>query len=1021
MKTKFNGILTLLLAFVVQISFAQEKTITGTVVDETNMPLPGATVLIKGTTTGASTDFDGKYSISANVGDVLTFSYVGYADQSSTIGASNKIDITLELDSSLEEIVIEAYTGVTTKAKSTTAATTISAETVENRANASVVQSLQGQVSGLNIGTGSGQPGSNSTILLRGVSSINGNVEPLFIVDGVPVDEDNFRSINTSDVESISVLKDAAATALYGNRGASGVIVMTTKKGKFGQALEISYKGQLGVSVLPKTNFEVMNAYQKLNFNRDNDSGLGSGLSDAEINAIAKQTNTDWKDIFFRRGLTQNHTINISSGTENTRSFTSIGFMNQDGVTRRSALKRFNFRNNFSGKSKNDKFNVNTTLTANYSTSDFIQNEGAGSLANPFLVPYVANPFESPFNPDGSLDTVGTGQDGFDNTPFTSLNNTLLNTDKEEELKIIGSLNTSYKLTKNITAGYNLGVDYTQINALVIRDPRSVYGQTDVGSGEAQFQGSQFESYRRDVRFSNLVTLGYNKVINEVHTFDLNLFTEYNHSFVNSNSLQAFGLNPKLLGYGSGFVDGTTTDDLNGDGVVDGAAEFQTYVPSIGSNKLNVSNFAYFGVLKYDYNEKYGFQATLRRDASSRFKEENKWGTFYSLSGRWNIAKENFMSNSSLNTLKLRVSYGTTGNERISGAYYGAINDFLDLYSSGTGYNNSVSIESSQLGNPDLKWETTAQANIGLDFGWKQNKISGSLDVYDKVTSDLFINSPQSVAATGFTAVNANVGEMSNKGIELTLRYNAIKTDDFNLSIFANGSYNKNEILDLGGDREIIDGGGRTVLQVGQPIGSFYAVKWAGVNPANGNNLYYDIDGNVTENYSLEDRVFIDKAQYPTYQGGFGFESSYKGFSLDTQFSFVADIYRNNGSLGVIEDPTLLSNSNGSVTLLDAWQQPGDITNIPSLNTASIRNRLTDRYIEDASFLRLRNVTLGYNFDSVMNDKWAISGLKVYLQAENLVTWSKWRGWDPESDYRNSDFFDYPTPQIFTLGVDVKF
>lgn len=1018
MKTKFNGILTLLLAFVVQLTFAQEQTVSGTVVDENNLPLPGATVLVQGTTSGTSTDFDGKYSIKANNGDTLEFSYVGYATQAIAV-TSNSINVTLQPDNSLDEVVIEAYTGVTSKEKASTSITTITAKAVESRPNASVVQSLQGQVSGLNIGTGSGQPGSNSTILLRGLTSLNGNIEPLFIVDGVAVDEDNFRSINTSDIESVSVLKDAAATALYGNRGAAGAIIMTTKKGKFGDGIKISYKTQLGISRLPEPNFDVMNAYQKLELDRLRNQGVGAGMTDAEIQALASQTNTDWTDIFFRSGLTQNHTLNISSGGEKTNSFTSIGFFDQEGVTRRSALKRFNFRNNFSGKSSNEKFNFNSNITANYSTSDFIQNEGTGNLANPFLVPYVAMPYYSPYNPDGSLNTVGSGQDGFDNTPYTSLNNTLLNTDKEEEIKIIGSLSGNYEILKNVKAGVNFGVDYTQINSTVIRHPESIYGQSDVASGDAEFQGSQFESFSRDVRFSNLVSLGYSNTFNDAHSLDANIYTEYVHSFFNSNSLQAFGLNPLLIGYGSGFVDGSTTEDLDGNGLIEGAAEFQPYLPSIGSNKVNVSLFSYFGVLKYDYKERYGLQASVRRDASSRFTDENKWGTFYAVSGRWNIHNESFMSNSSINNLKLRASYGSTGNERIAGGYYGAIRDYLNLYASGNGYNSTVSLDPSVIANPDLKWETTFQTNVGIDFGWKGNKVSGSVDFYNKDTKDLFLQSPQS-HITHTSSVNANVGRMVNQGVELSLKYNAINKNDLKVSLFANGSYNKNEIKELNGT-DIIDNGGRTVNAVGHPAGSFYAVRWAGVNPANGNNLYLDINGDITEFYSESDKVFIDKSVYPTYQGGFGFNASYKGFTLDTQFSFVADLYRNNGSLGVIEDPTLTGIANSSVTLLDAWQQPGDVTSIPRLDSESIRNRLTDRYIEDASYLRLRNITLGYNFDKVLNDKWLISGLKVYLQAENIITWSKWRGWDPESNYRTSDFFDYPTPQIYTVGVDVKF
>ena len=1020
MKTKFSVTLTLLLVLVVQISFAQNKNVSGTVSDESGVPLPGATVIITGTSTGVSTDFDGNYSISASEGDVLVFSYVGYTNQSQTVGASNTINVSLVPDNALEEVIIEAYSNnAVSKEKSVSAITTLSAESVESRPNASVVQMLQGQVPGLNIGTGSGQPGSNSLIILRGVGSINGNIEPLFIVDGVPVDEDNFRSINNADVATISILKVASASSLYGSRGANGAIIITTKKGRYGASLEVNYKSQYGFSQLPSPNFDIMNSRQKLELDRSLGQGLGNGLSDQALNALANQTNTDWSDVFFRNGTTNSHNISISSGSDKTNSYSSFNYFEQEGVTRRSSLKRFSFRNNFNGKSEDEKFNYSSSITANYSTSDFIQNEGTGNLSNPFLVPYVALPYYSQYNPDGTLNTIGSGEDSFANTPYTSLNNTILNTNLQEEVKFIGNVRANYEFATNLTAGISFGVDYTQITSKFIEDPQSIYGQGAVASGDAEFQGNHFESFFRDVRFNNIVSLNYNKVFDDKHTLDLTGYLEYSKSHSNSFSMDQFGLNPKLVGNGAAFIPGDTYEDLNEDGVIDGAAEFP-YIPSVGSSEVEVGLFSYFGVLKYDYDGRYGLQASWRRDASSRFTQSNKWATFYSVSGRWNIHKEDFMQNSTFfDNLKLRVSYGTSGNDRITGGYYGGTTQTYDLYGQGTGYNNTVAYYASSIANADLKWETSNQFNVGLDFSILNRKLSGSIDVYDKNTEDLFQSFPIS-SINGTNAIQANIGSMNNKGAEVSLNWQAINSGDFSFSVFANGSYNKNEVTKLP-NGENVDNGGRTILSEGQPIGSFFAVRWAGVNPANGQNLYYDIDGNVTDVYSEDDRVFIDKVIYPTYQGGFGFNSSWKNISLDTQFSFVADIYRNNGSLGVIEDPTLTGLSNSSTSLLEAWQQPGDVTHIPALSTESIRNRLTDRYIEDASFLRLRNITLGYNFENLLNENSPISKIKIFVQAENLITWSKWRGWDPESSFRSSDFFDYPTSKIFTVGLDVNF
>lgn len=1010
------------MAFVMQLSFAQEKTVTGTVTSAVDgLPLPGVSVIVKGTSRGVQTDFDGNYSINANSNEVLVFSYLGMQTSEKPVGSLSKIDVALQEDAeSLEEVVIEAYSNNTiSKEKTTSAITTLSAETVDSRPNASVVTALQGQVSGLNIGTGSGQPGANSTIILRGVGSINGNIEPLFIVDGVPVDEDNFRSINQADIETISVLKDASASSLYGSRGANGAIVITTKRGKFGSKLDVTYRTQFGYSQLPEANFEVMNSRQKLELDRQLGEGLGNGLSDAAIATIANSVDTDWTDVFFQKGQTINHNISISSGTANSSSFSSLGYFEQNGVTLRSNIKRFSFRNNFSAKSENEKFNFGTNLTMNFSESNFIQNEATGNLSNPFIVPYVAQPYYSPYNPDGSLNVVGTGLDDFSNTPYTALNNTFLNTNKTEEIKIIGAVNASYEVFKNITAGVRFGLDYTQQNGFFIEDPESVYGSTAVtplGAEAAAFQGQHFESLSRDVRFNNVVSLNYNNVFADKHTLDVSLYSEYSKSYLLTNSLNAFGLDPKLDGFGTAFIGGTTYEDLNGDGLIT-ANEFP-YIPTVSVGRAVVGLFSYFGVVKYDFEERYGLQLSARRDASSRFANSNRWATFYSVAGRWNIHNESFMDDSAFNSLKLRVSYGTSGNDRITGTYYGTRFGTLNTYALGTGYNNTPAYFTNTIANDDLKWETTTQTNIGLDFAVWNYKLSGTLDVYNKDTDDLFQSQPVS-SLNGVNTLPANIGSMNNKGVELSLNWKAFSGEDFNLSFFANGSYNKNEVTALPNGEDVP--GVRLSLSEGQPIGSFFAVRWAGVNPANGNPLYLDIDGNITETYTEDNRVFIDKAIYPTYQGGFGFNSNYKGFSLDTQFSFVADIYRYNGSLGVIEDPTLTSLANSSVTLAQAWQQPGDVTSIPALNTPSTRNLLTDRYLEDASFLRLRNIAFGYNFDDMLKDVSFISSLKLYVQAENLITWSKWRGWDPESNFRASDFFDYPTVKIFTLGLDVKF
>ena len=379
MKLKLTWLLTLFMAFVMQLSFGQGKDITGTVTDSNGIPLPGVNVIVKGTARGAQTDFDGNYTVKANTGDVLIFSFVSMKTTEKTVGAANVINVSMADDvASLDEVVITGYS-TTTKAKSSVSSVRVSSETIENRPNASFVQTLSGQVPGLNITTSSGQPGGNSLVQLRGVSSIGGNTEPLFIIDGAPVDEDNFRSLNPQDIQSIDVLKDAGATAIYGNRGANGVIVIKTRQGNFGQGLKVNYNGFVSYSSLQDNDYNVMNSQELLTYERERGNGAGAGNSTGAFNPgngtpltdaeIAAAPNFSWRDFFFRTGVTQSHTVSLSSGSENTSQFTSFGFQDTEGILNDSDLKRFNIRSNVTGKSSNGKFNYGTNLTVNYSKS----------------------------------------------------------------------------------------------------------------------------------------------------------------------------------------------------------------------------------------------------------------------------------------------------------------------------------------------------------------------------------------------------------------------------------------------------------------------------------------------------------------------------------------------------------------------------------------------------------------------------------------------------------------------------
>jgi TonB-linked SusC/RagA family outer membrane protein len=1036
MKLKLTWLMTLFMAFVMQFSFAQEKTVTGTVTSATDgLPLPGVSVIVKGTSRGVQTDFDGNYAIKANTGETLVFTFVGMTKSELKVGQSSTLNLSMAEDlAELETVVITGYAGATNSSKITSAIASVDAESIEQVPINSIDQLLQGQAAGVNVNTSSGQPGQSATVIIRGRNSLNGDIEPLFIIDGVPVDQDNFRSLNQNDIETMSVLKDAAATAVYGNRGAGGVILITTKTGKKGSGVKVQYRSLYGVAIQPQTRFDVMNASQFLTFQRENGlSAYSAGLSDADIARVASQSNTNWEDIFFRRGKTRSHEMTVTTGGENTSSFSSINYYEQEGITLGSDLKRFSFRNNFNSSSSDNKFNFSTNITLNYSSSSFVVDAArggntGGQLDNPFLVPYIGLPYLSPYNADGSINIIGTGPvsaggsgaynadgsynpnnaAGFQNTPFIALNTASANTDQENEIKIIGRIAADYNFAKNLTAGASFGIDYTNEESLFIQTPGSIRGSNTPNAASEQ-KGTQFEGFFRDVNMISNVFVRYDNDLTEKLNLNVAVFGEYNYNNRQFANFSAFGLNPALIGSGAGFTAGDVTEGEDND--------VYNYIPNVGSSESELALASVFGTLNLDYDGRFGLGASIRRDGTSRFVE-NRYGTFWSVSGRWNIDNESFMENVDwVSTLKLRASYGVVGNQTVGGRYQGR-----QGVAAFTGYQNTTAYGLPGLIDPAIQWETSKQANFGLSFGFCQNRLSGEFDVYNNVTSELFNASPISNAGTGYTSVETNIGDLSNSGVDLQISYNILRQSDTNpwdITINANGNYNKNEVTSLPGETGFT--GNTLRVAEGRPAFTWFLPRWAGVNPANGEPLYLDVDGNITNVYSPDNAVYLDKNFDPTYTGGFGADIRYKGFSFNTLFAFQADRWKNNSSLAIIEDAGLAGFANQSTSMLNAWTTPGQVTDIPAISYGGLRPIDGDRYLEDASFLRLRNVSLSYSVDrKVLEQTKVFTGLRVFVQATNLFTWTKFRGFDPEGT-GSTTFFDYPVPRTFTLGFDLTF
>lgn len=1021
MRSKFKWIFTLFLAFSMQLSFAQEKTVSGTIT-ENGLPLPGASVLIKGTTKGTQTDMNGKFSISAAQGQQLVVTYLGFETQTITVGASNTINIVMvESGTTLNtvEIVSTGYDRTRTQKTTTSAITTVSAKTLENRPNASFLNSLQGTAPGLTILSGSGQPGSAKIdVFIRGLSSINAATEPLIVIDGIPTNGNQFRNLNQNDFESVSVLRDAAATSIYGNRGANGVLVITTKRAKYGAALDITYDVITGFSQLPDQNYNMSNAKQVLTIEQRKNTGMGAGMTDEQI-AAYDGPDTNWKKEFFRTGVTQQHNLGLSFGGANTSNFTSFGYYNQTGMVKTTDFQRFTIRNNFNGKSANDKFNYSSQVGLGYSKRSQLDEETNGNVVNntiqnPLLGSIAGLPYAEPNRyVDGAALLAGIGTDFNGPNDTYVLENILKGTIPNQltETNILANVSLSYKLNNAFTLGNKMGVDYKDGTRSFARAPQGYLALVVAQSNEEEFGGFEDLSSTKDFTFTNILSLNYSKLFNDAHRIEAGAYMEYMKSHYIFSGRRQNGLNPKTwtLGSGTGYV--APNVDTN------------SYIPTVRAQEINAGTLSYFGTLDYDYKERFGLGAVVRRDASYRFIEDNKWGTFWSVSGRWNIDQEAFMQNSGFDMLKLRASYGTQGNQNVLAPAFGTnplfpgSNLVRDTNATVNGYDNIAgALTVGQVANPTLIWEEVSQANIGLDFRLDKGRLEGNIDIYQKDTDKLYTSIRRS-AATGFYTQSGNNGKLRNKGVELLLRYKLFDTNDFDLSIFANGSYNKGTVLEI----DIADQSGDAQLtSVDQMLYEWNLIPYVGVNQANGNLLYLDIDGNVTESPDpTRDRRPNGKSAIPQFQGGFGFNSTYKGFYADILFSWAADTWKRDIANYWAYQLDFIGDDNVSADLLNSWTAENP-TNLPSLNATNQQFSFdSDRFLNDASFVRLRSLSVGYSVPKKFLENTFMSSVKLYAQGENLLLWTKWRGWDPEQLAASQS--TYPNPRTISVGASVSF
>lgn len=976
-------------------SYAQEKTISGTVTDQRGT-LPGVNVTIKGVKRSAQTDFNGKYSIQAQTGEVLVFTFLGMKTFTATVGNSSVVNVKMEEEMTTfnEVIVTNSYNKGEKRSKVTGSIATVAAKQIENRALASFDQILQGQAAGVTVQSGSGQPGSSAKVRIRGTSSIGSNNEPLYILDGVPITVGDFASLNSNDFENVSALKDAAATSIYGSRASAGVIVITSKKGKYNSDTQFTYRSQIGFSQVGKTKFEMMNSNELLNFQRLVGSGKGATggigetpLTDVEIAELSK-TNTNWKDVFFRTGVTNTQEISMRGGTENTRFFNSLSYFDQQGIAQRSSLKRFTLRTNLENKTSETSL-IGINLSLNYSKQNLIDSEGGLFLQNPYAAAYLASPYDALYNPNGTLN-VGSGKVG-----GNAYENLLINQQYNNQVKAVVNLFAEKQIVRNLTARIDFGVDFSNDFFVAATDPTTQFGLTTTPGNK----GSYTESSTNLGKFNTTSKIVYNNTFAEKHDFEAAAYLEYYKSHGRSGSFTGYGINPALVGYAEGITPGTGTKTVLGNGLS----------PTVGGSDSENGLLSYFTVVKYGYDNRYKLDLSLRRDASNKFSDAHKWGTFWSVGANWNVMNESFMADNKIfKVLIFRSSIGTTGNQA-------GIGSFQKEATWGTGqYGGNPSIVQVSNANPDLQWEEGMKKNIGFEFSILNNRLSGTVDYYNNHTSKLFIEQKLPLES-GLGILDVNAGKMSNKGIDLSLEGYLVKNDNVSFSLYGNFNYNKNRIEDLGQVSEYVLG--TSIVREGSAFGSHYAVEWAGVNPANGQPLYYDLNHNVTNVYSDDNSVAKFGSSEPVYSGGFGSRFNYKGFEFSTLFTFAAEFFRYNNQTFFQENPNFAQYNQDRI-MLTMWQNPGDITEIQSYK---YQREFTSKDIEDASYLRFKNVTVAYNLPKAIFDRIkGINGVRLYAQAENLATWTKFTGFDPEDD-NNIATYEYPTPRIVTFGVDVKF
>ncbi|MBA2250656.1 MAG: TonB-dependent receptor [Chitinophagaceae bacterium] len=1004
-------------------SQAQNRNVSGKVTDDKGRPVQGASVLAKGSRRGVTTNTDGSFSLSVppNTKSLL-ISSIDMTTQDVAINASGNVTVTLIPKSgNLEEVVIVGY-GTQKKALTTGSINTVKAAEVENKPFTSIDKGLQGLVPGLQSVAGSGAPGSTQDIRIRGISSINAGNAPLWVIDGAIINTGDasrlattanlLSTLNPNDIESITVLKDASSTSIYGSRGANGVIIITTKKGRAGKT-RFRFDAEVGQDNTAYQNdrYRPLNASEYINITREGlvNAGVAQASIDATLTALGNGNKTDynWLDAVTRQGQQQQYNISASGGGDKTTFYLSGGYFKQQGTVIGSDLKRYNAAIRVSNQATS-RLNISVNFDGG-----FVQQNtplAGGAFGNPVLSSYFILPTRSAYKPDGSLNILTP------DFPTSSVFNTVAITklDKRflKEFSLRGSASAEYKILNNLIFKSNYGADFDDLE-------EDQYNNPFYGDGATFLPGSP--------------TFGNNILYNPSTTGRAFAYVTryYNYTWTNTLSLHQNILkngdayvNVKV-GYENQKSQGYLTSLQNTGFPLTLALQYPASAATPKTASATISEYSFvsqFSTADFSYQDKYILSGSYRRDGSSRFSPNHKYGNFWSIGASWNVNKEKFMESIPvIDQLKLRASYGKVGNASI-GNY-----DYFPGYGFGFNYNSTPGSAPNNVGNSELTWENNRPLDLGLDVSVLKNRANFTFDYYKRISSDLLLDVPLS-ATSGFASVRQNVGKLQNAGVELSLNLIPVQTRDFNWIVDFNYSHNLNRVLVLPNKNADIPSPVSTafLIRQGYDVQSFFVRQYAGVDPNNGDPLWYtDSSKKAKQNvYSTAKRILFGSAS-PTFFGSLTNTLNYKGFSLQAQLYYSGGNYVQTGFesffIGAGVNPTF----NKVARVLDRWQKPGDVTDIPKYiyNGNKSFQSFSTFYLHRGDFIRLRNVQLGYTLPQTVISRLNITNAFFYVRGTNLATWVKDKNlpFDPEQGITSVSNLNVFVPRTVTVGINLGF